>query len=224
MLVSLDWLRSLCSFEQEAGEVSAGLTSRGLTVDAVTSFGSDTVLEIDVPANRPDCLGHLGVARELAAAFGADLAPRAPAPAGHGEDVGRTVKVEIADPDLCPRYTARVVRGLSVGPSPPWIVRRLEACGLRSINNVVDISNIVLFELGNPIHFFDLDRIGNSKIVVRRARPGETLTTLDGVERTLTTDMLVIADAERPVALAGVIGGAESEIGGSTSSVLIEAA
>jgi phenylalanyl-tRNA synthetase beta chain len=224
MLVSLEWLRSLCRCTASPQDAARALTDRGLTVDGVTARGDDTVLELDVPANRPDCLGHLGVARELGAAFGVPLEPRPEALAGAGADAGETVTVEIADPELCPRYTARVVRGVRVGASPPWVARRLEACGLRSINNVVDASNLVLLELGNPIHFFDLAHVHDASIIVRRALAGETLTTLDGEERRLDPEMLLIADPDRGIALAGVMGGADSEIGESTRDVLIEAA
>ncbi len=224
MLASIQWLRALCSFEEDAEQVANALTARGLTVDAVIPSAGDTALELDIPANRPDCLGHRGVARELAAAFGRPLLPPAPAPAPGGDSIEGRVRVEIEDPVLCPRYSARVVRGVRVGPSPDWVVRRLEACGLRSVSNVVDASNLVMLELANPIHFFDLARVPGPAIVVRRARDGERLRMLDGVERKLEPEMLVIADRERAIALAGVIGGAETEIGGETRDVLIEAA
>ena len=224
MLFSLDWLRSLCVLEADAERVSAALTARGLTVDSLSASEGDHVLDVDVPANRPDCLGHLGVARELAAAFGTALASRPAALEGEGDGVTASVRIEIDAPDLCARYTARLVREVRLGPSPDWVVKRLEACGLRSINNVVDASNLVMLELGNPIHFFDLERLGGAMIRVRRAVSGETLTTLDGVEHKLDTDMLVIADEQRPIALAGVMGGADTEIGISTLDVLVEAA
>jgi phenylalanyl-tRNA synthetase beta chain len=224
MLVSLSWLRALCPVDAGASEIARALTARGLTVDDDSSVGSDTVFDVDVPANRPDCLGHLGLARELAAAFAVPLRPRPEEAAVAGEPAERVVRVFVDSPDLCPRYTARLVRGVRVGPSPPWVVERLESCGLRSINNVVDASNLVLLELSQPIHTFDLDLLNEPTVRVRRAAPGETLTTLDGEERTLGPDMLVIADGRRPVALAGVMGGADSEIRESTTNVLIEAA
>jgi phenylalanyl-tRNA synthetase beta chain len=224
MLASLSWLRALCPVEEPAEAVAEALTSRGLTVDALTPAGDDHALDIDVPANRPDCLGHLGLARELSAAFGRPLAHAATAPPGEGEAVDGSIEVEIEDSELCPRYAAGIVRGIKIGPSPDWVVRRLEVCGLRSINNVVDASNIVMLELGNPIHFFDLSLIGGGVVRIRRARAGESLRTLDGELRRLSPEMLVIADAERPIALAGVMGGAETEIGENTSDILIEAA
>jgi len=228
MLYSLDWLRELTPFDRTADEVQAALTARGLTVDSVEESGGDHVLEIDVPANRPDCLGHRGVARELAAALG--LAPPAPVPAAAPAKT-RTgepgVRVEIDAPDLCSRYTAAVVRGVRVGPSAPAVARRLERCGLRPINNVVDASNLVLLETGNPIHFFDLSLLRDATIHVRRAVDGERVRTLDDIERRLDANTLVISDGVdggRVVALAGVMGGGDTEINDDTRDVLIEAA
>jgi phenylalanyl-tRNA synthetase beta chain len=222
MLISLQWLKELVPVTADAPEVARRLTARGLTVDAVTAAGDDTVFDIDVPANRPDGLGHVGIAREVAAAFGLVLTPRSPAPAAAA--VPPAVAVTILADDVCGRYTAQVVRGVAVGPSPDWVVARLAACGLRSINNVVDASNLVLLELGQPVHFFDLGTIAGPAIRVRRARAGESLRTLDGIDRTLTGEMLVIADEARPIALAGVIGGASTEIRPATTDVLVEAA
>jgi phenylalanyl-tRNA synthetase beta chain len=224
MLISLEWLRQLVPVTAEAAEIARRLTARGLTVDAVNAADGDTVFDLDVPANRPDALGHLGVAREVAAAFGVTLASRLGAPPVAGAEVASAVTVSIDAPALCGRYTARLVRGVTVGPSPAWVARRLTACGVRSINNVVDASNLVMLELGQPVHFFDLARLAGPAIRVRLAARGETLTTLDGVARALDPSMLVIADADRPIALAGVIGGADSEIRASTKDVLIEAA
>ena len=223
MLFSLDWLLELCPADRDAGRIAELLTSRGLTVDSVQESGSDTVLDIDIAANRPDCLGHLGVARELSAALGIPLAPPRPVPESSGEPVEDRISVEIEDIDLCPRYTATIVRGVKIGPSPDWVSRRLSSCGMRPVSNVVDASNLVLLELGQPVHFFDLDRV-DGKIIVRTARPGETLRTLDGEDRTLTPEMLLIAEPERVLALAGVMGGIDSEIGDATVDVLIEAA
>lgn len=224
MLISFAWLRALAPLPDDAGEVARRLTARGLTVDAVTFSDGDAVFDIDVPANRPDALGHLGVAREAAAAFGLALAPGPPAPPSAGAPVDTLVAVAIEAPDLCGRYTARVVRGVTVGPSPEWAVRRLAACGLRAINNVVDASNLVMLELGQPVHFFDLATLAGPAIRVRRPAAGDSIVTLDGVKRELDPDMLVIADADRAVALAGVMGGASTEIKDATRDVLIEAA
>lgn len=224
MLFSLAWLRALCPFDADAREVARRLTARGLAVESIAAAGADTVLDVDVPANRPDCLGHRGLAREVAAAFGAALAPLPPEVRGVPPPSAEAIRVEIEAPDLCARYTARIVRGCRLGPSPAWVRERLEACGLRSINNIVDASNLVLLELGQPVHFFDAARLAGRVLRVRRARPGERLRTLDGTLRALAPDMLVIADAERACALAGILGGSDSEIGPATSEVLVEAA
>ncbi len=230
MLFSLEWLLRLCPVQAAPEKIAELLTSRGLTVDALSGEGDDAVLEVDVPANRPDCLGHLGLARELSAATSTPLAPRDGATPAQGDAVDTLVEVDIDDPELCPRYTAGWVRGVKVGPSPKWVVDRLERCGLRSVNNVVDASNLVLLELSHPIHFFDGAKVkprqGGSLpwIGVRRARTGEKLRTLDGIDRNLDPETLVITDGGGPVALAGVIGGGDSEITETTTDVLIEAA
>ena len=224
MLISIAWLRELVEVDADPQAIARALTSRGLTVDAVTESGEDTVLDLDVPANRPDALGHRGVAREVGAAFCARLTPPRTPPEASGPPADQEVEVTIEDPALCGRYTARIVRGVTVGPSPPGVVARLTACGLRSINNVVDASNLVLLELGQPVHFFDLDRLDGRAIRVRAARAGERLVTLDGIERELSRGMLVIADPSRPIALGGIMGGASSEINEATRNVLIEAA
>lgn len=233
MLFSLRWLCELGPFGDDADHIAEVLTDRGLTVDSVDRriAPGDVVLDIDVPANRPDCLGHLGVARELAAAFGVELTEPSPAPVpGGAAPVDSLARVEIEDPDGCARFTARAVLGVTMGPSPDWVVKRLEACGLRSVSNVVDASNLVLLEVGQPIHTYDLDRIRTSpdsglpEIRVRRGRPDERHTTLDGVERELTPDDVVIADYEDAIGLGGLMGGAETEIQDGTRNVLIEAA
>ena len=196
----------------------------GLAIDAVEEHAADVVLDVEVPSNRPDCLSHVGIAREVSVIENGEL--RLPA----GEQIkteGRAesfTSVEIKDPDLCPRYAARLVRGVKIGPSPDWLAKRLETIGQRPINNVADITNYVLHELGQPLHAFDFAKLGGHRIVVRRATPGEKLKTLDGVERELTADMLVIADAGKSVALAGIMGGEDSEISTQTTDVLIESA
>ena len=224
MLFSLEWILELCPFEGDTAELARLLTARGLTVDAFEGSGDDTVLDIDVPANRPDCLGHLGVARELSAASDVALARRPPLPAGQGSSVERSMRLDVAEPELCARFSASIVRGVSIGPSPPWVVKRLEACGLRSISNVVDASNLVLLESGNPVHFYDLSLLRGGVIGARLAAKNERIKTLDGIERRLEPDMLVIADGERSVGVAGVMGGADAEINPETTDVLVEAA
>lgn len=224
MLLSLRWLEELCALSAGAADVARALTARGLTVDAVREDGDDVVLDVDVPANRPDCLGHLGVARELSAAFGVPLAPQTQSATAAGGPLSDLARVAIEAPELCGRYTARLVRGVTIAASPEWVVRRLAACGLHSINNVVDVSNLVLLQTGHPIHTFDFAHVRDGALRVRRAIEGETLVTLDGLERRLTGEMLVIADAQRAIALAGVMGGRDSQIGPETRDVLVEAA
>ncbi len=184
----------------------------------------DALLEVNVTPNRPDALSHLGIAREVAAAFGRKVTLPGPGLAPGGGPAADAVRVRIEAPEKCHRYAARVVEGVKLGPSPGWLSRRLEACGIRSISNVVDVTNFVLLELGHPLHAFDLDKVAGREIVVRTARPGEKLTTLDGKERALDPDDLVIADRDRGSALAGVMGGGDSEISASTTRVLIESA
>jgi phenylalanyl-tRNA synthetase beta chain len=184
----------------------------------------DVLFEVNVTPNRPDCLSHIGIAREVAAILGQK--PKLPVPrlTEQGPPAKSAVKVRIEDPDRCARYAARVVEGVRIGPSPLWLARRLESCGVRSISNVVDATNFVLLELGHPLHAFDLDRVAGHEIVVRTARPGEKLTTLDGKERELSTEDLLIADRDRGSALAGVMGGGDSEISAGTTRVLLESA
>src|SRR5581483_11785127 len=184
----------------------------------------DEVLEVNVTPNRPDALSHAGIARELAALFATrwrlpapDEVATAPFPTGHAVDV------EIRDSAACPRYSARLVTGVAVGPSPLGVRIRLGACGVRAISNVVDATNYVMLETGHPLHAFDLGRL-DSGVVVRRANRAERMTTLDGVERTLQEGDIVIADRRGAVALAGVMGGASSEVGAGTTAVLLEAA
>lgn len=224
MFISYNWLRELTGTKLTADEIRDRLTNVGLAVDAVEARGDDFVLDVEVPSNRGDCLSHLGVARELAVIERSQVQ----SPEGKVENTsGKTADaaaVEIRDPDLCPRYTARIVRGVKIEPSPEWLTRKLEAIGQRPINNVADITNYVLHEFGQPLHAFDLAKLAKKRIIVRRAADGEMLTTLDGVERKLDHEMLVIADAEKAVAVGGVMGGEDSEISDSTTDVLIESA
>lgn len=224
MLISYGWLRDLVGIEVEPRELAARLTMAGLAVDAVREAGDDFVFEFDLTSNRPDCLSHLGIAREVAALYSVSVRMAEVAAARTGGRASEFTSVEISDLDLCPRYAGRVVRGVRIGPSPDWLARRLQAIGQRPINNVADITNYVLHETGQPLHAFDLAVLDEKRIVVRRARAGETMKTLDGVERKLDSEMLVIADASRAVAVAGVMGGEETEISESTSDVLIESA
>jgi phenylalanyl-tRNA synthetase beta chain len=184
----------------------------------------DVLFEVNVTPNRPDALSHLGIAREVAAALGRPLKRPPAAPPEAGPPAAEAVRVRIEAPEKCARYAARVVEGVRIGPSPLWLQRRLERCGIRAISNVVDATNLVLLELGHPLHAFDLDQVAGAEIVVRTARPGESMTTLDGQSRTLDPDDLVIADRDRSSALAGVMGGGVSEIQAGTTRVLVESA
>jgi len=185
---------------------------------------SDTIFEIDLTPNRPDCLGIIGIAREVAAILGGTVRYPEKTDAGSGSAVFDYTSVSIQDPDLCPRYCARIVLDVTVGPSPFWLQDRLLSVGMRPINNLVDITNFVMMETGQPLHAFDFDKLAGNRIVVRAAEKGESFTTLDGKERILSSGMLMICDAEKPVALAGVMGGFNSEISKETRRVLIESA
>jgi len=184
----------------------------------------DWVMELEVTPNRPDCLGIIGLAREVAALTGSKLKiPKTEVKEG-GKKIEDQIDIEIEDSDLCSRYVARLFKDISIGPSPIWLSRRLDSIGIRSINNIVDITNYVMMETGQPLHAFDYDKIKGNKITVRRARKKEILVSIDHVKRDLSSDMLVIADDKRPTALAGVMGGFESEISDSTTNILIESA
>ncbi len=186
----------------------------------------DTVVDFELTFNRPDCLALLGIARETAASAGVPLEYSAPEvhTAGDGDDISNYLSVTVKEPSLCPRYTARAVKNVRIEPSPLWMRARLRACGIRPINNIVDITNYVMLEYGQPMHAFDASYISSKSIVVRRAAEGERITTLDGNVRELTTDMLCIADGEKPVALAGIMGGENSEITDKTATVILESA
>src|SRR5688572_29592111 len=224
MLISYHWLKELTNTSLRPHELRERLTMVGLAIDAVESHADDSVLDVEVPSNRPDCLSHVGIAREVAVIEKREVQLPSGQPAKTDGRSSELTSVEIRDPDLCPRYAARLVRGVKIGPSPDWLTKRLETIGQRPINNVADVTNYVLHELGQPLHAFDFEKLGGRRIVVRRATPGEKLTTLDGIDRTLTADVLVIADAEKPVALAGIMGGEDSEISTATKDVLIESA
>ncbi|MBI3950785.1 MAG: phenylalanine--tRNA ligase subunit beta [Acidobacteria bacterium] len=224
MRISFNWLRELVNFDFTARELAEKLTMAGLAVDTVEPVGDDFLLEFDLTSNRPDALSHLGIARELSVICGRPLKYPETEVVEDEQPASAVTSVAIQEPDLCPRYVARMIMDVRVGPSPRWLVERLERLGQRSINNVADITNLVLREMGHPTHAFDFEKLVGRRIVVRRARPGELLVTLDGVKRTLTEDMLVIADAERAVAMAGIMGGEESEISFQTEHVLLESA
>jgi phenylalanyl-tRNA synthetase beta chain len=202
--------------------LNRGLAAGTPFVDVIG--GPETVLNLEITWNRSDCLSIVGIAREVAALLRRPLRLPDPVLAESSEAVERLADVQIEDAEGCPRYTGRVLQGVRPGPSPRWMQRRLELCGLRPINNIVDVTNYVMLETGHPLHAFDYELIGGHRIVVRRAWAGETMATLDGVARPLDAETLLIADANRPVAIAGIMGGAGSEIRDTTSTVLLESA
>jgi len=232
MKVLYSWLREFVDVPAPAPDVAARLSVRGFAVEGIEGTGDDAIIDFEVMANRPDCLSIAGLAREVATAYGLPL--RAPAEGGPHTAarpslaplaaVERSeIAVVLEDPALGPRY-AGAVADVTVGPSPEWMQARLRSAGVRPISNVVDITNYVLLELGQPMHAFDFTKIGGAEIRVRTARPGERLTTLDGQSRTLSPETLVIADASRAIAVAGVMGGADSEVGPATRTIVFESA
>src|SRR5579872_181265 len=224
MKILYDWLKEFTPVPFAPPELRERMSLAGIAVEGLAKMPAGPLLDLDLTINRPDCLGHYGVAREVAALGRNRLQPVSPKFVEASETAAKATRVEIAAPELCGRYTARVLRGLKVQPSPEWLRKRLEALGQASINNIVDATNYVMIELGHPMHAFDMDRLAERRIVVRRARAGEKMRTLDSVERTLTPEICMIADAARAVAIGGIMGGAESEIGFPTRSVLLESA
>ena len=193
--------------------------------DIASAIGcNDTCVEFEITPNRPDCLSVLGLAREAAVTFGKELKMHTPQVKGCGGDIHDYLSVEVRNPQLCPRYTAKVVKNVKIGPSPRWMRERLRASGVRPIDNIVDITNYVMLEYGQPMHAFDIEYVKDHKIIVRNAVSGETIQTLDGVDRTLSEDMLVIADSEKASAVAGVMGGEHSGINENTHTVVFESA
>ena len=235
------WLREFVDVSADNRQLAEDLTSAGIAVESVEEEDGNTFYEMDLTTNRVDAMNHYGVAREASAIYNVALKPVEPKlpgtaylsapvsksgapPVGMTSAMGAFFPIVIEDAEGCARYTARIVRNVKIGPSPELIVKRLELLGSRSINNAADATNYALNELGHPTHAFDLDLLEGGTIIVRRARAGEALKTLDGVDRKLTTDDLVIADAKKPVALAGVMGGFDSMITEHTKNVLIESA
>ncbi|MDH4270166.1 MAG: phenylalanine--tRNA ligase subunit beta, partial [Dehalococcoidia bacterium] len=190
----------------------------------LSAYLGDVVLDLDITPNRPDCLSVIGIAREIAALTGESLR----LPEVHCEETEKSIdsfaSVDVVNPDLCPRYCASLVTGIRMAPSPGWLQQRLNSCGMRPINNVVDITNYVMLEYGQPLHAFDYHKLKGQQIIVRRAGNGETITTLDGSKRTLNADILVIADKEKAVAVAGIMGGLDSEVTDRTDTILLESA
>src|ERR1700729_2748144 len=224
MKVVYNWLKEFADVTASPADLRARLSLAGVAVDSIEETAAGPVLDAEVTANRPDCLGPLGIAREVAAIYRLPLKPLHPKLKESPEKTADATRVEIQVPDLCGRFTARVLRGVNVQPSPDWLRQGLEAIAEKSINNVVDVTNYVMFELGHPLHAFDFEKLAEHRLVVRHALPGEKIKTLDGDEQTLTKDICVVADAGRAVSIGGVMGGAETEISFSTRNVLIECA
>ncbi len=226
----------MCSFQELGlthGCVPYACENGILFLPADTAIGADIkgvlglddhVVEFEITSNRPDCLSVIGLARETAATFARPLSLRTPTVKGCGDDITKYVSVSVEEPTLCPRYTAKIVKNIKIEPSPAWLRERLHASGVRPINNIVDITNYVMLEYGQPMHAFDYACLSDGKIVVRRPHAGETMTTLDGQERAITDEMLAICDGSKPVAVAGVMGGANSEITDATTTVVFESA
>jgi phenylalanyl-tRNA synthetase beta chain len=224
MKISIEWLREYLDLPEGLEQLRSSLTMAGHVVESITEVAGTTVLELEITSNRPDCLSYLGVAREIAALYGTKIRLGRTAKSMRARKERVAYSIDIRDRDLCPRYVGLVLDGIRVGPSPEWMQRRLEACGMRPVNNIVDITNYVLLERGHPLHAFDFDKLHEGKIIVSRARSGQKMVTLDGVERDLDNEMLLINDGAGPVAIAGVMGGRDSEISDATTRALLECA
>ena len=224
MIVSWNQLTDYVRLDMPVDALTDRLALTGLNHESTSDVGGDLAIDLEVTSNRSDCLGHLGVAREISVLFEKPLRIPAAAPRTSGPPVESLAAVSVEADDLCSRFTARVMSGVKVGESPWWMRRRLETLGVRPVSNIVDVTNYVMFECGQPLHAYDLDRLEGRRLVVRRARKGESLKAINGRDYALEPEMLVIADAARPVGLAGVMGGLETEIGPGTTNILIEAA
>lgn len=224
MKISVDWLKDYLDLPVSASELIERLNGLGLMVASRVEREGDFILNVETYANRPDTLGHLGIARELATSLGIPLKRKGWPFADVSGRSSEFVDIQICDEDLCPRYCGVVVRDIRIEPSPEWLKKKMEAMGLKSINNVVDTTNFVLFSTAHPIHAFDLDKISGRKVIVRKARKGERMRTLEGRQVDLSPEMLVIADQGKPMALAGVIGGEDSAVTEETRDIFIESA
>lgn len=222
MKISLNWLSDYIKIEHSAGEIAEVLSDLGLPCEGIERLGDDTVIDVEVTSNRGDCLSYIGIARELAAVTGKELKSPVVELDELSKDVAEFAGVEIIEPDLCGRYTARIIDGVKIGPSPDWMKKRLEVVGLRSVNNVVDATNYAMMETGQPPHAFDYAKIAGGKIIVRRAAAGERLISIDGTQCELDNNMLIIADGRGPVAVAGVMGGLDTEVSETTATILLE--
>ncbi len=224
MIVSWNWLTDYLRLDLPVDVLTERLALAGLNHESTEEVGGDLAIDLEVTSNRPDCLAHIGVAREIGVLFDRKVCLPDPRPKANGAPVEGLAQVRIDAPDLCRRFTARVVTGVKVAESPWWMRKRLETLGVRPISNVVDVTNYVMFECGQPLHAYDLAKLDGRILIPRRAVKGETLRAINGKSYELTPDMLVIADASRPVGLAGVMGGLDTEIGAETTDILIEAA
>src|SRR5437667_1818617 len=226
MKVAYNWLKDFVDVTAAPQELASRLALSGTNIAGVEIGPHGPVIDAEVSSNRPDCLGHYGIAREVGAIYKLPLKHVSPKPAESAAKTSDVVKVEIQAPELCGHFTARVIRNVKIQPSPKWLKDRLEASGVASISNVVDISNYVMLELGHPLHTFDYDKVRDHRIVVRRAKPNEKMRTLDGIERTFDSNICMISDGDgsRPIGIGGIMGGAETEISFSTKNVLIECA
>src|SRR5262245_16120551 len=230
MKFTFNWLKELVAFDASPQRLAEVLTMAGLEVESVVPLREaetgreDWLLEVAVTPNRGDCLGVAGIAREVAALSRGKLKALPTSAVKNDPSIARRIGLVIDDRRLCPRYSARIVDEVKGAPAPSWLRYRLESCGIRSINNVVDVTNYVMLETGQPLHAFDLDRLPAKKMIVKEAGPITAFTTLDGVERSLQPDDLLICDGDTPVALAGVMGGINSDVNASTRSILIESA
>jgi phenylalanyl-tRNA synthetase beta chain len=224
MIVSWNWLKQYVKLDISVDELAHRLTMVGLNHESTSDVAGDIAIDFEVTSNRPDCLGHIGIAREAALVLGRDLSVPDVRYRTSLPSACELTGVEVTCPDLCPRYTARVIRGVKIGPSPPWLSGRLATCGIKSINNVVDVTNYVMLEASQPLHAFDLDKLHEHRIVVRRARSGESIVAINQKRYECQSDMCVIADCDRAIALAGVMGGFDTEVSDNTVNLLIESA
>ena len=224
MKISYQWVKDYCDYQGTPEDLVELLPNLGMEVEETIEVGEDVCFDLEITSNRNDLNGVIGVAREIACASSGELKIPEIKLKGSDQQIANLTSIDNQAPDLCPRYTARVITGVTIGPSPKWLIERLEAIGMRSINNVVDITNFVLLEACQPLHAFDYDTLNENRIVIRRGLKDESITSIDGTECKLTNEMLVIADASRAVAIAGVMGGLDTEVTESTKTILLESA
>src|SRR5579863_4118594 len=225
MKVVYNWLKDYVDVTTAPEELASRLALAGTNIGSIENGAHGAVIDAEITSNRPDCLSHYCIAREVGAIYKLPLKPVSPRLTESASKTSDAISIKIENPELCGRYTARVIRGLKIQPSPKWLKDRLEASGVASINNVVDVTNYVMLELGNPMHAFDYDKVRDHQIVIRRAKPGEKMVTLDGIERVTDPGMPLVCDGDgsRPIG-SGVMGGGNSEISFSTKNILLECA